>query len=129
MNDDRDRWKEARHILHDHRCGVCGALIAKGGPGKTSGARGTRAYVTRFGEWECVKCHPETARAENAREAARSLFGTAGMGEHGAVIFNRLGGIVRGHEAFAEAYARGAVMQLRASRVDGMDLEREKRER
>jgi hypothetical protein len=59
-----ETWIPMRTVYASTWCWFCGAFIAKGKPGNTTGTRGTKAWWCRERDvCECLECRSEAIRA------------------------------------------------------------------
>ncbi len=111
-------WIPIRFNQSKQACGFCGAFIPL--LHKTKGNRTVGWFETEEKRWECNDCRAEGARADDARKAARALFTLAAEfnpddAETYDLVFSANGAIMKGHEAFAQAYHAGECSKLKAA--------------
>lgn len=115
-------WTPVRYVQFEQRCSFCRGRVPKGSPGTRTGERGTKAYFRKLadgrGEWECMECREEGARAERARDAIDSavrMYARPMMdeGEQFDVLVDTRYRVIKGEVTLWEAIRAGRVASLR----------------
>lgn len=119
-------WTPVRYVQFEQRCAFCRGRIPKGSPGTRTGERGTKAYFRKLpdgrGEWECMECREEGARADRAREKRDEVVRRYGRpmmneGDPWDVLVDTRFRVVKGEGALWQAIRGGTEASLRIAVV------------